>query len=75
MPHHLRHVVPIHGGVEHLGEVAANRQGAAAHVDVFVELGQSEALVSGVVDTPYRLDRELQHPGRRQPERNGKSGA
>ena len=59
MPHHLRHVVPVHRRIEHLGEVAADRHRAAAHVDVLVELRQPEAFVREVVDAPHRLDREL----------------
>src|SRR5712692_8937426 len=38
-PHHFCDVAPVHGGVQHLGEVAADRHGAAAHLDVLIELG------------------------------------
>ena len=73
--HHFGDVVPVHGRVEHLGKVAADRHGAAAHVDVLVELRQLEAFMREVVDAPDRLDRELEHAAKRQPERNGKPGA
>src|SRR5262245_64855149 len=72
---HVSHIVPVHGWVEHLREIAADRQGAAAHVDVLLELREFEALMSEVVDAPHWLDRELQHSRERQPERYGKAGA
>ena len=75
LPYHLGHIVPIHGGVKHLGEITADRDCAAAHLNVRVQLWQPEPLVSGVVDDPPRLDRELQHTGERQPEWNRKTGA
>ena len=74
-PDHLGHVVPGHRRVQHLGEVAADRHRAAAHVDVLVELRQPEFFMREVIDAPHRLDRELQHAAEREPERNGKSGA
>src|SRR2546430_4120142 len=64
---HFGHVVPVHGGGQHLGEILADRQRPAAHVDVLVQLGQFEALMRDVVDAPQRLDRELPHPANRQP--------
>src|SRR4051794_29616615 len=73
--HHLSHIVPVDGWVKHLREITADRECATAHVDVIVELGQPEPLVSGVVDSPNGLDRELQHTGERQPERYGKARA
>src|SRR5204863_9748850 len=73
--YHLSHIVPVHRWVKHLREITADRKRATAHVDVLVELGEPEPLVSGVVDPPGRLDRELQHTGGRQPERYGKAGA
>src|SRR6476660_7273311 len=30
LPHHFGDIVPIHGGVEHFGEIASDRHGAAA---------------------------------------------
>ena len=75
LPHHLSHIVPVHGWVKHLGEITADRERATAYVDVLVELGQPEPLVSSVVDSPHRLYRELQHPSERQPEWYGKAGA
>ena len=72
---HFGDVVPVHGGVQHLGKIPADRQRPAAHVDVLVQLRQLEALMGEVVDAPRRLDRELPHPAKRQPERNGKPGA
>ena len=71
---HFGHVVPVHGRVQHLGKIPADRHGPAAHVDVLVQLGQLEALMREVVDAPHRLDRELQHSAKRQPERNRKPG-
>ena len=75
LPHHLGHIVPVHRWIEHLREVAADRERAAADVDVLVELGQPEPLVGGVIDCPQGFYRELQHPKERQPERYGKAGA
>src|SRR5439155_27097507 len=75
LPYHLSHIVPVHGWVKHLREITADRERATAHVNVFVELGQPEPLVSGIVDSPHRLYRELQHPSERQPERYGKASA
>ena len=46
LPDHLSHIVPVHGWVEHLREITADRECAAAHVEVLVELGQPEPLVS-----------------------------
>src|SRR6516225_631665 len=75
LPYHLSDIVPVHGRVEHLGEITTDRQRATAHVDVLVQLRQSEPLVSDVVDYPHRLYCELQHPGEGQLERYGKAGA
>src|SRR6516164_578661 len=75
LPHHLSHIVPVHGWIEHLRKVAADRERAAAHIDVLVELGQSEPLVGEIVDCPHRLYRELQHPCDGQFEWNRKSSA
>src|SRR5262245_62186124 len=74
-PHHLGHIVPVHGWVEHLREITPDRERATAHVDVLVELGQPEPLVSGVVDCPHGPYGELHHSGERQPEWYGKAGA
>src|SRR5262245_37345820 len=74
-PHHLGHIVPVHGWVKHLREITADRECATAHVDVLVELGQPESLVGGVVEGPHGLYRELQHTGERQTERYGKARA
>src|SRR5712672_1593344 len=71
--HHFGHVVPAHGRVEHIGEIATDRHGATAHVHVLVELRQLEAFMRDVVDAPHRFDRELEHAAQRQPERNGKA--
>src|SRR5262249_9713986 len=65
LPYHLSHIVPVHGWVKHLREITADRERAATHVDVFLELRQPESLVSGVVDCPHGLYCELQHPGER----------
>ncbi len=73
--HHLGHVVPGHARIEHLGEVAADREGAAIHGDVVLELRQPEALVGDVVDAPGRLHRELRHAAEGEPERNREAGA
>src|SRR5215510_9734856 len=75
LPYHLCHIVPVHGWVKHLREITADRECTTAHVDMLVELGQPEPLVSGVVDPPSGLYRELQHTGRRHPERYRKAGA
>ena len=75
LPYHLSHIFPVHGLVQHLREITANLECATAHVDVLVELGQPEPLVSGVVDGPHGLYRELQHTGERQTERYRKAGA
>src|SRR5262249_5273256 len=75
LPHHLSHIIPVHGWVKHLREITADRECAAAHIDVLVELGQPEPVVSGVVDPPSGLYRELQHTGRRHPKRYRKAGA
>src|SRR5215471_1701111 len=75
VPHHLGHIVPAHRWVEHLREIIADRECAAAHIDVLLELRQSEPLVSDVVDSPPRLHCKLQHPSERQPERYGKACA
>src|SRR6266404_2940791 len=75
LPYHLSHIVPVHGWIKHLREIAADRERATAHVDVLVELGQPEPLVSGVVDCPHGLYRELQHAGERQTVRYRKAGA
>src|SRR5262244_3769101 len=75
LPYHLSHIVPVHGWVKHLREITADRECTTAHVDVLVELGQPEPLVSGVIDSPHRLYRELQHTRERQPERYGKASA
>src|SRR5262249_1626176 len=61
LPYHLSHIVPVQRRVEHLREITADRERAAAHVDVLLELGQPEPLVSGVVDPPHRPYRELKH--------------
>src|SRR4029077_21230428 len=74
-PHHLGHIVPVHGRVKHFREITADRERAAAHVDVLLKLGQPEPLVSGVVDAPHRPYLELKHSSERQPERYGKAGA
>ena len=42
---------------------------------MLVQLRQFEALMRDVVDAPHRLNRELPHSAKRQPERNGKPGA
>src|SRR5437763_2447190 len=75
LAHHLSHIVPVHGRVKHLGEITADRECAAAHIDVLFELRQSEPLVRGVIDPPSRLHRELQQTRDRQTERYGKAGA
>src|SRR5690349_18101453 len=75
LPHHLSHIIPVHGWVKHLREITADRECATAHVDVLVELGQPEPLVSDVVDPPPRLYRELQHTGGRHPEGYRKASA
>src|SRR5690349_13187045 len=51
VPHHLGDIVPVHRWVEHLSEITADRKRAAAHIDVLLELRQSESLVSDVVDS------------------------
>src|SRR6476660_2166004 len=75
LSYHLSHIVPVHGLVKHLREITADRECTTAHVNMLVELGQPEPIVSGVVDSPHRLYRELQHTRERQPERYGKAGA
>src|SRR5436190_20298386 len=75
VPHHLGDIVPVHRWVEHLREITADRECAAAHIDVLIELRQSEPLVSDVVDSPPRLHCKLQHPSERQPEWYGKACA
>src|SRR5580704_15839687 len=74
LPYHLSHIFPVHGLVQHLREITADRERAAAHVDVLVELREPEPLVRGVIDCPHGLYRELQHPRERQPEGYGKAG-
>src|SRR6201987_2952971 len=66
---------PSSSGVDHLREITADRECAATHIDVLLELRQSEPLVSDVVDSPPRLHCKLQHPSERQPERYGKACA
>src|SRR6516162_493811 len=73
--YHVSHIVPVHRRVEHLREITTDRQRATAHVDVLVQLRQSEPLVSDVVDCPHGLYCELQHPGEVQLELYGKAGA
>src|SRR6516164_6097516 len=63
--YHLSHIVPVHGRVEHLSEIAADRERATAHVDVLVKLWQLEPLVCDVVDSPPGFDGKLQHTGER----------
>src|SRR5262245_46068595 len=41
---HLGYVIPAHGRVHQLGEIARDRHGVPAHVDVRVELRHPEAL-------------------------------
>src|SRR3954447_22179256 len=72
--HHPRHIVPTQRRVEHLSEVMADRHRAASHVDVVFQLRQPECAPAEVIDRPTRLDRELRHAGRVQPERNGETG-
>src|SRR6516164_7878459 len=75
LPHHLGHIVPVHRWVEHPREIIADRECAAAHINVLLELRQSKPLVSDVVDAPPRLHCKLHHPSERQPERYGKACA
>src|SRR5262245_19136982 len=75
LPYHLSHIVPVHGWVKHLREITTDRERTTAHVDVLVELGQPEPLVSGVVDSPHRLYRESQHTREGQLERYRKASA
>jgi len=65
LPYHLSHIVPVHGWVKHLREITADRERATAHVNVFVELGQPEPLVSGIVDSPRGWRWRLRWPRRR----------
>src|SRR3546814_6686124 len=49
MPDHFRDVVPIHFRIVHVGEVAADRHDAAAHIDMAIELGKRKYLIDTVV--------------------------
>ena len=72
--HHFGDVIPVHARVEHLGEIAADGLGAAAHVDVIVELRQPEPFVGHVVDRPHGLEHELEDAARGQPQGNREPG-
>ena len=72
---HFGHVLPIQRRIQHLGKILADRHGPTAHVHVIFKLGQPEPLMSDIIDAPHRLDAKLEHPGKREPERNGEPGA
>src|SRR6185437_15839189 len=72
---HFGHVVPVHGSVKHLGEIASDRHRSAAHVDMLVQLRQRKFFVRRVFDSPVWLDGELKHYAKRQPERDREAGA
>ena len=74
-PHHLFDIGPVERRIEQFGEIASDRQRAAAEGDVRVELRQAELFVGEVVDRPAGLQRKLRHAGKRQAERNREAGA